>query len=43
VLIAHIYGIPVEEFLEASGPGAVVFVTGVGAWIRARRRRHPSR
>lgn len=38
LLIAHIGGVPVEEFLGAS-PGALVLASGLGAWWRARRQR----
>lgn len=37
-VLAHVAGVPVEEMLGAS-PGAVVLVSGLGAWWRARRGR----
>lgn len=36
--LAHVGGFPVEEMLGAS-PGAVVLISGLAAWLRARRGR----
>ena len=41
-VLAHVGGLPVEEMLGAS-PGAVVFVSGLGAWWRSRRSRRTAR
>jgi hypothetical protein len=35
-VLAHVAGVPVEEMLGAS-PGALVLMSGLGAWWRARR------
>ncbi|MBO9532006.1 MAG: hypothetical protein J7513_03420 [Solirubrobacteraceae bacterium] len=37
-MLAHVAGMPVEEMLGAS-PGALVLLSGAGAWWRARRSR----
>lgn len=41
-VLGHVGGVPVEEMLGAS-PGAIVLMSGIGAWWRARRARRSVR